>query len=125
MARKLCIVCNIRQARTQDGITDLCRSCYEYAGWENTHSDEGHDADGVEEHPECLVCQDKDPAETAVARQGHHSPRRKQLNHRRDCKHAQTPAARRACREAHWADPKGDEIVMVAYDPNDNEGGPS
>jgi hypothetical protein len=111
MARKLCIVCNTRQARNNDGITDMCKPCYEYASWENTHSDYGHDdpecvAKGYDTQAsidQCLVCQDKDPAETATTRAGHHSPRRKQLNHRRDCRHAQTPAARRACREAHWA----------------------
>lgn len=29
--------------------------------------------------------------------------RRKQLNHKSQCKHPQTPAARRACREEYWA----------------------
>lgn len=32
------------------------------------------------------------------------APRRTQLNHRTQCKHPQTPAARRACREAYWAE---------------------
>lgn len=114
MARKLCIVCGTRQARTIDGTTDLCRPCYEYAGWENTHSDYGHDdpdcvAKGYDTEASiaaCLVCQDKDPTEQAPTTRNQpatRAARRTQLNHKRDCKHAQTPEARRACRTAYWA----------------------
>jgi hypothetical protein len=35
-----------------DGIS-LCRGCYDLAGWENTHEDDGHDRSPVEGCPFC------------------------------------------------------------------------
>ncbi len=35
---------------------DICISCYDYAGWENTHQDEAHEAPGSLPDPNCPVC---------------------------------------------------------------------
>lgn len=121
MARKVCAACNTRTVGTGPGTdpesakgVGVCTTCYELAGWENTHSDSGHeDPEGSDSldlanemdacwvcHPELNLAKDHTPAK---AKAGHTSPRRTQLNHRTQCTHPQTPAARRACREAHWA----------------------
>lgn len=34
---------------------ELCGPCYDFAGWENSHSDNAHGQDNRD--PECLVCQ--------------------------------------------------------------------
>ena len=36
----------------------VCDDCHEAAGWENTHSDEGHDATP---DPACPICAETDP----------------------------------------------------------------
>lgn len=125
MARKVCIDCGLRPQVS--GNIELCTGCDEYAGWENTHSDSGHYdidtyslenttfsrqvevdnyiADTKIEMESCPVCHpelDTRPT-TKTTREGHHSPRRQQLNHRTQCTHPQTPAARRECRKAYWA----------------------
>lgn len=91
-----------------------CTPCLTEAEWENEHSDyahadgEGYQAD-VDRMAECWEChpelneaqkpyaprQRRQPAEQAA--------RRTQLNHKSQCTHPQTPAARRACREEYWA----------------------
>ena len=114
------------QAAASNGV---CGPCDEEGGWENTHSDNGHgdlwerftiiQAGGeaealtsdelykIDECKFCWVCRPeinealKEPKGKA-GKPGHHSPRRTQLNHRTQCTHPQTPAARRACREAYW-----------------------
>lgn len=124
MSRKLCTVCNTRpvgygtngdQAHAQR--QGMCTPCLEEAGWENTHNDYGHDE--TSEHmvqagsneaghrvEGCWICfpELNDAQKTYVKRErtGHQSPRRTQLNHR-FCLHAQTPKARRDCRNAFWA----------------------
>lgn len=124
MAAKMCNVCGTRRVGSGGKRYDvqsaaaigLCGPCDEEGGWENTHSDEGHDNYGPDspagdEQPfmaGCWIChpelnEAKRPVK-AGSTKGHNSPRRKQLNHRTQCKHPQTPAARRACREAHWAE---------------------
>jgi hypothetical protein len=105
-----------------------CNPCLTEADCENGHSDYGHDAiaefekDGDITHiegftadqleleqqrmDECWVCHPELNAAQGTyvkqERKGHHSPRRQQINHRA-CKHAQTPKARRDCRNAYWA----------------------
>lgn len=121
MANKLCNVCGMRrvgsggqqydtQAAADNG---LCGPCDEEGGWENTHSDYGHEGNPEAEytegcwicHPELNVAQQKPTSK--AGKPGHHSPRRKQLNHRTQCTHPQTPAERRKCREAFWQAEQG------------------
>lgn len=110
MARKLCTVCNTRAVGTgggddADSARSLgeCNPCYTEGGWENSHSDEDHDS---EPNPHCWICHPElnlaQKDHTPRTRTGHHSPRRGTINHRTQCSHAQTPAARRACRKAYW-----------------------
>ena len=107
-----CTECG-RRADGEGRLVGLCDPCYDYAGWENTHTDFGHNeilaiaaeqrtAEQIEEIKNCPVCAGTEPTGPET-RTGHRSPRRPQLNHRRDCSHPQTARARRACRKAHWA----------------------
>lgn len=122
MATKLCIICNKRRARLNDGINDMCTPCYEYAGWENTHSDDDHEGVlagdlvwGMTTHKtraefnayvkhlfaeirECPVCQGNDPADAPV-RTGHTNTVAKSRTSHREHYHARTPEARAACRK--------------------------
>jgi hypothetical protein len=128
MARKVCEVCNERAVGTtgEDPMSakhsDLCGLCYDEAGWENTHGDAGHDGilakqealsdSGLspEEQDEisgCWICfpklnkaQNWKPGKKGTKKQGF---RRTQLNHKEMCTHAQTPKARRTCKNAFWA----------------------
>jgi hypothetical protein len=126
MARKLCIICGIRKGTMVNGkdFADQCGPCHEEGGWENTHSDGSHDtitkerAEGVvhtgwelDEYngsmQSCWICKPelnlaKKPAKAKAAKkvQGF---RRTQLNHKEMCTHAQTPKARRTCKNAFWA----------------------
>lgn len=138
MARKLCNICNTRKVTTANGpsFKDMCDPCYEEGGWENTHSDGNHDdiAAGTlkfeettfktkeafntwlaEEREGCWICYPElnlaqKPAKAAGAKkvQGF---RRTQLNHKDMCTHAQTPKARRTCKEAFWA---GVKVIQQA-----------
>lgn len=109
---KICYSCKHRAVGTGPGdedpkqarSLDLCVTCLTESGWENTHSDEGHEDsnDGEPAMAHCWICHPELNPNTEPAT-GHHSPRRKQLNHRTQCSHPQTPKARRDCRNAHWA----------------------
>lgn len=132
MARKLCTVCGIRNAATTNGhdFNDICDPCFQEGGWENTHNDAGHPMslsvndmeamkaagtwdEYLEETSDCWICHPelnlaKKPAKAKVAKvQGF---RRTQLNHKNMCTHAQTPKARRTCKEAFWA---GVKVMMT------------
>jgi ribosomal protein S14 len=82
-----CAVCGNRpiDRKTQGRDSTMCRPCFDFAGWENTHTDEGHDglADGstkfddpAEEKAvrktmtECPVCAGTDPANTPPKKNG-------------------------------------------------------
>lgn len=89
--------------RTPDH-TDLCAACYDYAGWENTHDDEGHDDMGngsvdndIRSH--CPVCKGEAPT-AKPAKAGHSNG--KPLSHTSHAghDHPATKAARAACRKA-------------------------
>lgn len=131
----ICNVCNVRRGKTGSKGTDtsphsdMCNYCWEEGGWENTHSDEGHDsiakavselggdpATYLSEHQlaeynsfmvHCWICHPelnlastiKQSSTGAIRVQG---DRRPQLNHK-DHSHPQTPAARRACKALFWA----------------------
>lgn len=62
-----CLDCNTKLTRSNrgNGNDDICTRCYEYAGWENTHSDENHFPDNFQD--DCMVCQGLgiEPAELA------------------------------------------------------------
>lgn len=122
MARKLCSLCETRPVGSGQGDDPeharrmgYCAPCMTEAEHENTHNDYGHKdpecvAKGYDYQSnldQCWMCHPELnlAKETYVKRErkGHHSPRRQQINHRTQCQHAQTPAARRECREAHWA----------------------
>lgn len=51
-----CMDCGVNNLDPRDEAcsNEMCAECYELAMWENTHSDEGHDADNVD--PECPHC---------------------------------------------------------------------
>lgn len=56
-----CRVCGKRTRQTGNGDNEyvqLCVACYDYAGWENTHSDNGHDdLDCTDEQKkDCPIC---------------------------------------------------------------------
>lgn len=57
-----CAQCGKRAVnyRTQGKDSTMCRPCFEYAGWENTHNDNDHANRGPIEG--CPVCQNMDPA---------------------------------------------------------------
>lgn len=125
MAAKLCSVCSKRRVGTGSKGTetaphgsDMCNYCFEEAGWENTHSDYGHDAKSEEITSElgvaeagkrvegCWICFSElnlaqKPAKTGTGPKAQ-GARRPQLNHKSHS-HPQTPAARRACKAAFWA----------------------
>jgi hypothetical protein len=80
-SRKMCQVCSKRPVhrKTQGRDSTMCEPCYDYAGWENTHSDNGHEAMDVNainpsdeekaiiaDMADCPVCQGNDPANDVV-----------------------------------------------------------
>lgn len=78
---KRCQVCDKRpiDRKTAGKDSTLCGPCFEYAGWENTHSDNGHEGQGdlpsapqelLEEMAVCPVCQGDDPADKPVKANG-------------------------------------------------------
>lgn len=79
----------------------MCIKCYDYAGWENTHQDEGHGAEGSLPDPNCPVCM----AQAPTLRTGHTNGGAKgvHINHT-PCYakglHDKTREGRQACRDA-------------------------
>lgn len=53
-----CAECGTRlvDRKTQGRDSTMCHPCFEYAGWENQHSDDDHEANGLE--ADCPVCQE-------------------------------------------------------------------
>lgn len=81
---------------------DVCNSCYDYWGWENTHSDGDHDNLPIDhdDRAGCLVCLNAKPTtrveiETPAVVTG-----RTNRSHAA-CAHPRTPAGRAACRKAN------------------------
>lgn len=132
----ICNVCNKRRAYTGSKGTEtaahgsgMCNYCYEEGGWENSHQDQDHlEAVSVEmmedpavvaklaEAEGCWICHPKlnlaqkfTAGNTGPRKQG---ARRPQLNHKGH-NHPQTPAARRACKQAFWAQ---DTVEAAAWD---------
>ncbi len=127
MAAKMCNICNKRRVYTGTGLNvepapvawDGCNLCYTEGGYENQHSDSNHDGiikNGPQNdyekseladfmpgcwicHPELNLAQKPQRAGTGPKTQG---TRRPQFNHKGHT-HPQSPAARRACKNAFWA----------------------
>jgi hypothetical protein len=128
---KLCTICVKRRPGTgSKGLEtssdpETCNYCHEEGGWENTHSDYGHEAilakfkaDGYQSLTEqergewdaskgCWICHPElnlaqQPTKAASSAPKKQGARRPQFNHKGH-HHPQTPAARRACKEAFWA----------------------
>ena len=126
MAAKLCNICGIRRVYTGTGPGvdlatghDMCNYCFTEGGWENEHEDNDHitavsvmDTEDpaivakLKEAAGCWIChpnlnlaQKYKKASTGPKTQG---ARRQQFNHKGH-NHPQTPAARRACKNAFWA----------------------
>lgn len=117
-----CALCRQRPRIGRVESTDLCETCYEYAGWENTHSDECHDEFQLSEYGkkqgaivldsrnDCPVClgvpapwtikeetkMTKTATRPATARR---NPTTRHFSHA-NCSHPRTPAGRAACRKA-------------------------
>lgn len=129
MAVKMCNVCGKRRVGTtgQDPLSaklaGQCGLCMDEGGWENTHTDDGHEAmnpdamnpsahelEILDTMKDCWICHPElnkaanwkpGKAKTAPATKATYV-RRPQLNHKVHT-HPQTPKARRACKEAFWA----------------------
>lgn len=106
-----CIECNVKlTSKNRSSSTtnvgdvhtdrnDVCIRCYDYWGWENTHSDEGHDSLAADARDmECLVCR-KIAADLAEDKGWTTDTGRKNLDHS-TCLHPRTPKGRAACRKA-------------------------
>lgn len=87
-------------SNNSDTVTDrndVCTKCYDYWGWENTHTDEAHNELNVD--PECPVCV-KEFHDLATDAGWTQDTGRKNRSHA-DCDHVRTPAARAKCRKAN------------------------
>lgn len=86
---------------------DMCNACDDYAAWENTHEDEGHDYLGEgsvdnDLRSHCPVCQGDKPVAPA-AKAGHTNTAPKTHTSHKGHDHPATPKARAACRKARDA----------------------
>lgn len=122
MAAKICNICHKRRVYTGSKgteiapkLSEMCNYCFEEGGWENTHSDAGHNKIDLTNMTEaerqetlgCWICFPELNLAQRPARVGQPGPhgsytRRPQLNHKGHS-HPQTPAARRECKKAFWA----------------------
>lgn len=118
MARKLCTVCNTRTQYTGPGddpaprLTEMCNPCYTEGGWENTHSDGGHDAIKAgtfvaDNHTAmdmqiCWICNPEMNLAQKVTtpRTGHTNTVAKTRNSHAGHGHLHTPADRATCRRS-------------------------
>lgn len=100
MPAKMCEICNKRRAsdETDMGHT-MCLPCWEYAGWENTHTDDNHDENpDNDDKDECLVCLGLDPADVEPVK-GHSNGIAKSHTSHAQCSHPKTKSARAKCRK--------------------------
>ena len=99
-----CLDCGrkLTSSTRDDTNPSLCTACFEYAGWENTHNDEGHDDSDDRFDGCCPVCTGNAP--TAPAEKPGHS-NGKPLTHTSHAghDHPATKKARAACRKARAA----------------------
>ena len=96
MKTKKCIDCNSRPISKLVSGPDLCDECYEYAGWENTHSDDDHAANPDDN---CPVCHPEwDTRQTPPAKPSTTNPTTSTWTSHAACHHPKTPRDRAACR---------------------------
>lgn len=122
MARKLCVTCQDRPvARLGEdqaaNSAESCTPCFDEAGWENSHSDGGHDSlkerlshDGyvptsfeqaeMTEMDKCWICHPELNDALVPRRRGHTDGIAKSHGSHAGHKHPATKAARAACRKA-------------------------
>lgn len=100
-----CLDCNARLTRSNRASVvigtdrnDVCESCYDHWGWENTHSDEGHD--NFNKDAACTVCHPelRKTRPEKAAKVTSEVTGRKNTSHS-DCSHDRTPKARAKCRK--------------------------
>lgn len=119
-----CALCTRRPRAANLSNPDLCPACYDYCGWENCHSDEGHDAedpDAPTPH-DCPICNHVPPPwmiteEPAVKNtKTRVNPTTKHTSHA-SCAHPRTPKGRAACRKLLRAglSPEGHANVARSY----------
>jgi len=107
---KRCVTCKIRPITKEVKGPEVCDVCYEYAGWENTHSDHGHDdpegmaPEDIELLEICPVCNPElDKRFEAKPQTGHTNTATHSRHPHTGCSHPATPKERAACRKAnHW-----------------------
>lgn len=87
----------LNSSNTEPSNRTLCVDCFDYAGWENTHDDEGHDLS--EPFEGCRVCANDVPKAPA-AKAGHTKGIAKTNTSHAGHDHHATKAARAACRKA-------------------------
>lgn len=101
--RKLrkCIECG---APANSPTGDLCNPCYEYAGWENTHTDEGHEEPRMhfdtsnDIRDDCPVCHPELDPRVKSTRRSNANAAGKHFDHSQ-CAHEATKSARAKCRK--------------------------
>lgn len=102
-----CIDCGRKlTSSTRDHTNrDMCTACFEYAGWENEHNDDGHDDMGngsVDDavRAACPVCQGNAPTAPAPRVVNNSGTTDKSWSSHAGHDHPATPRARAACRKA-------------------------
>lgn len=101
MAIKLCLDCGMR--KPMSGDLELCEKCETYAGWENTHSDNGHEGneDGTAEFTtNCPVCHPELDDRPTTRRTGHTNTVAKTRTSHAGHHHARDPQDRAICRKS-------------------------
>lgn len=101
MARKLCTYCTFRPVSPSLLEGNICEPCYDYQGHENTHNDEGHDENNVQD--DCLICQGAPDPEVTPPAKGHPNGIKKSHTSHAACKHPSTKKDRAICRKERAA----------------------
>lgn len=102
---KNCVICNKRLNSENRASTlgfgiggafdDMCMSCYDYSGWENTHSDNDHETEGNFDQ-DCPICAGIAIKEHVSDASKAHAPQTHSSH--AECEHESTKAARAKCR---------------------------
>lgn len=109
MKTRPCALCKRSPRLNFVTASDLCEACYEYSGWENTHSDEGHDGFVATEHTDdCPICRgvpapwtvtEEISVNTQTMPRSRRNSTTRHMSHA-SCSHPRTPAGRASCRKA-------------------------
>jgi len=117
MAKKMCIECGLRPITKEAKGPEVCDPCFDYAGWENTHSDSGHDEnpdDLADEMAQCPVCHPELDMRKVAPAKGHTNTAPRSRHPHTACKHGSNPKERGACRKANRWDDKAQAWVPKA-----------